>query len=64
MDPLQWMGAVRRRAQTSDKNITIIHTTVILMAPIHCRGTIGAKFLIIYSYEEKRIYILDDLMVS
>ncbi len=27
MDPLQWMGAVRMRGQTDDKNITIIHTT-------------------------------------
>ncbi len=26
-DPLQWMGAVRKRVQTADKNITIIHTT-------------------------------------
>ncbi len=25
MDPLQWMGAVRMRVQTDDKNITIIH---------------------------------------
>ncbi len=25
MDPLQWMGAVRRGVQTADKNITIIH---------------------------------------
>jgi len=25
MDPLQWMGAVRMRAQTADKTITIIH---------------------------------------
>ncbi len=25
MDPLQWMGAVRKRVQTADKNITIIH---------------------------------------
>ncbi len=24
-DPLQWMGAVRKRVQTADKNITIIH---------------------------------------
>ncbi len=23
MDPLQWMGAVRMRVQTADKNITI-----------------------------------------
>ncbi len=30
MDALQWMGAVRMRAQTADKNITIIHTT-----PVH-----------------------------
>ncbi len=27
MDALQWMGAVRMRVQTADKNITIIHTT-------------------------------------
>ncbi len=26
MDPLQWMGAVRMRVQTADKNITITHT--------------------------------------
>ncbi len=25
MDALQWMGAVRMRVQTADKNITIIH---------------------------------------
>ncbi len=25
MDPLQWMGAVRLRVQTADKNITMIH---------------------------------------
>ncbi len=25
MDPLQWMGAVRMRVQTADKNITINH---------------------------------------
>ncbi len=24
MDPLQWMGAVRMKVQTADKNITII----------------------------------------
>ncbi len=27
MDPLQWMGAVRMRVQTADKNITVIHMT-------------------------------------
>ncbi len=27
VDALQWMGAVRMRIQTADKNITIIHTT-------------------------------------
>ncbi len=27
MDALQWMGAVRMRVQTADKNITIIHTS-------------------------------------
>jgi len=26
MDPLQWMGAVRMKVQTADKNITIIYT--------------------------------------
>ncbi len=30
MDALQWMGAVRMRVQTVDKNITIIHNT-----PVH-----------------------------
>ncbi len=30
MDALQWMGAVRMRVHTTDKNITIIHTT-----PVH-----------------------------
>ncbi len=25
MDPLQWMGAIRMRVQTADKNITTIH---------------------------------------
>ncbi len=30
MGALQWMGAVRMRVQTADKNITIIHTT-----PVH-----------------------------
>ncbi len=29
MDPLQWMGAVRMRVQTADKNITVIHTTLV-----------------------------------
>ncbi len=29
VDALQWMGAVRMRVQTADKNITIIHTTPI-----------------------------------
>ncbi len=27
MDALQWMGAVRLRVQTADKNITIIHSS-------------------------------------
>ncbi len=27
---LQWMGAVRMKVQTADKNITVIHTT-----PVH-----------------------------
>ncbi len=30
MDALQWMGAVRMRVQTADKNISIIYTT-----PVH-----------------------------
>ncbi len=38
MDPLQWMGAVRMRVQTADKNITIIHTvfTSCEMKSCHC----------------------------
>ncbi len=31
MDPLQWMGAVRMRVQTADKNITVIHKST----PVH-----------------------------
>ncbi len=34
--PLQWMGAVRMRVQTADKNITVIHTTPVLQI-ISCR---------------------------
>ncbi len=34
MDALQWMGAVRMRVQTADKNITIIHK-VIHTSPVH-----------------------------
>ncbi len=81
MDPLQWMGAVKMRDQTSHKNITIILSvwTLILTAPIHCRGYIGeqvmqldslnvgfnAKFLQICSNTElKLIYILDGLRMS
>ncbi len=30
MVTLQWMGAIRTRVQTADKNITIIHTTPVL----------------------------------
>ncbi len=29
MHPLQWMGAVRMKVQTADKDITIIHTTTV-----------------------------------
>ncbi len=40
MDPLQWMGAVRMRMQTANKNITIIQ--VINTTPVHqltsCEG--------------------------
>ncbi len=38
IDPLQWMGAVRMRVQTSDKNISIIHTT-----PVHRLMTCEVK---------------------
>ncbi len=34
MDPLQWMGAVRMRVQTADKNTTISNS-VIRTTPIH-----------------------------
>ncbi len=104
MDPLQWMGAVRMRVQTADKNIKLIYNTtrvsglvsykrtalhfnrcqlmdwsrtvdflwiiviflsavwtLILTAPIHCRGSIGEQVLRHFS---KFIYILDDLKVN
>ncbi len=35
---LQWMGAVRMRVQTADKNITIIHTT-----PVHLITCVKVK---------------------
>ncbi len=38
MDALQWMGAVKMRVQTADKNITIIHTT-----PVHQLMSCEAK---------------------
>ncbi len=66
MDPLQWMGAVRMRVQTADKNIRAVWT-LILTAPIHCRGSIGeqviATFLHIW-WRNKLIYILDVLKVN
>ncbi len=37
-DPLQWMGAVRMKVQTADKNIRIIHTT-----PVHQLTSCEAK---------------------
>ncbi len=40
MDPLKWMGAVRMRVQTADKNITTIHTT-----PVHQFKSCEAKNL-------------------
>ncbi len=36
MDALQWMGAVRMRVQTADKNITVIHTTPVHRS-MHCK---------------------------
>ncbi len=30
MDPLQWMGAVRMRVQTANKNKTVIHTSPLI----------------------------------
>ncbi len=30
IDPLLWMGAVRMRVQTTDTNVTVIHTTPVL----------------------------------
>ncbi len=35
MDPLQWMGDVRMSVQIADKNITIVHSTVIHTTPAH-----------------------------
>ncbi len=53
MDALQWMGAVRMRVQTVDKNITIIHTTPAithgfwLWTPILSRSN-GLKFVLVF----------------
>ncbi len=38
MDPLQWMGAVRMRVQTADKNITIIPNMTPVHQFIYCQG--------------------------
>ncbi len=71
MDPQQSMGAIRMRAQTADKSITVINQfltnmrlfasqdttgwivvmflsavrTLIVTAPIHCRGSIGEQVM-------------------
>ncbi len=38
MDPLQWMGVIKIKIQTSDKNIIAIHTT-----PVHQLMSCGMK---------------------
>ncbi len=60
MDPLQWMGAVRMRAQTADKN-TIIHKKftplLILTSPIHCRGFIGKQVMQWLNFSKKQTHL-------
>ncbi len=49
MDLLQWMGAVRMRAQIAD-NVMFLSAvwTLILTAPIHCRASIGEQVMQCY----------------
>ncbi len=49
MDPLQWMGAVRMRVQTADKNI---HTTTIIFGQTIPLTTIGHHSLELYGEED------------
>ncbi len=63
VDPLQWMGAVRMRVQTADKNITIIHMTFLIVnsaGSVHITLLIqtGLPFHWRKQYHEKRIHIL------
>ncbi len=51
MDPLQWMGAVRMRVQTADKNITMIHLT-----PIHQLMSCEA--------EKKRMFVINKSIIK
>ncbi len=46
LDLLEWMGAVRTRVQTADKNIAIIHTT-----PVHQLRSIMDYGLIFWTEE-------------
>ncbi len=43
MDPLQWMGAVRIKVQTTDKNITIILSFPVAQLVEH--GASNAKIM-------------------
>ncbi len=51
MDPLQWMGAVRMRVQTADKNITMTHT-----APVHQLMSREAKNCVIVRNKSKDFF--------
>ncbi len=74
MDALQWMGAVRMRVQTADKNITMIHK----VTPVHqltscdikifmfviIKSIIKAFFTLNHHFWIKYEYIIHNLLLS
>ncbi len=47
MDPLQWIGAVRMRVQTADKNIMIFYKKFTWLLPINSYFVKSCKFVMI-----------------
>ncbi len=62
MDALQWMGAVRMRVQTADKNITIIHK---LSTPLQSSPSVNIfwrKKLHVYKKQLIKIIIMNNII--
>ncbi len=59
LHPLQWMGAVRMRVQTADKNITIIHTT-----PVHQLMSWEAKSCVLIRNKSISVFNFKRLLPS